>query len=124
MKHSPGVFQWDIWITEEKVSIQRSRCIINTVVGKALCSAGKFFWIGGLRKVFDEGDSGTRKVGRIPISGNVKKRCSRQKEWRLCAEVVKHRACLGNPRCLFVIRDTHQVLFVGLTLNAQRVWGS
>lgn len=72
-----------------------------------------------MRKVFDEGDSGTRKVGRIPISGNVKKRCSRQKEWRLCAEVVKHRACLGNPRCLCRIRDTHQVLFVGLTLNAQ-----
>ena len=81
MKHSPGVFQGDRWITEEEVSIQRSRCIINTVVGKASCSAGIFIWIGGLRKVFDEGDSGTRKVGRISISGNVKKRYSRQKEW-------------------------------------------
>lgn len=82
MKHSPGVFQWDRWITKEKVSIQHSRRIINTVVGKVLCSAEKFIWIAGLRKIFDEGESGTRKVGRIPVSGNVKKRCSRQKEWR------------------------------------------
>ena len=103
MKHSPGVFQWDIWITKEKVSIQHSRCIINTAVGKALCSAGKFIWIGGLRRVFDEGDSGTRKVDRIPISGNVKKRCSRQNLHMQTAEVKEDLApSTGQdaPACL------------------------
>lgn len=63
MKHSPEVFQWDRWIAKKKVDyVVLCRVAHNYVVCIALCFARKFIWIGGLRKVLDDGSTWARKV--------------------------------------------------------------
>lgn len=66
---------------------------------------------------------GPGRLGRISASGNVKERCSRQKEWRQqkCRD-GKTQGLFGKSQmCFCDWRHTvgHQLMIVRLTLNAR-----